>query len=396
MTLTDRWLLPEGVNELLPPAAARAEELRRRILDLFWGWGYELVMPPLIEYLESLLSGFGADLDLQTFKITDQLTGRLMGVRADMTPQVARIDAHRLNLEAPARLCYVGPLLHTLPGDFEGSRNPLQIGAELYGHAGIESDIEILTLMIETLRLAGIDRMHVGVSHIGIFRGLTTGLGLDVAQESTLFELLQRKAITELGDTLHAWRVAGTAARMLLALVELHGDAGVLAEARRVLADGGDTVTRGIVQLEQLVSARVSATDGVDFYIDLAEMRGYHYHTGLMFEVYTEGRGGAVAWGGRYDDVGRAFGRARPATGFSTDLKRLTDLTGAPQPRPRGIFAPADGSVALGVEVERLRSAGERVVAELPGQSGDARAMGCDRVLIERAGHWVVEELPGG
>jgi len=391
VTLTDRWLLPDGIDEVLPPKAAEIERLRRRLLDLFAAWGYELVMPPLIEYLDSLLSGLGGDLELQTFKLTDQLTGRLMGLRADMTPQVSRIDAHRLNRDVPTRLCYLGPVLHALLDDFEGSRNPLQLGAELYGYAGIEGDVEILTLLLEALKVAGIRTPRINISHIGVFRGLMAATNLDAEQETALFELLQRKAKPEIQELLEALNLPAALNNALPALVELHGDLKVIDEARRVLGAGGEAVMGSLDQLEQLIHATVERVESVSFHIDIAEMRGYHYHTGVMFEVYIEDQGSAIAFGGRYDDVGRVFGRARPATGFSMDLKRLASLVSEPHgSSSRRIYAPCDPTPELREEIAKLRAAGERVVVELPGQLGDAAAMDCDHVLEKQGGRWVV------
>ncbi|HEY5789875.1 MAG TPA: ATP phosphoribosyltransferase regulatory subunit, partial [Gammaproteobacteria bacterium] len=246
MDRIDRWLLPEGIDELLPGEARRLEQLRRRLLDLYASWGYELVVPPLIEYLESLLVGTGHDLDLETFKLTDQLSGRLMGVRADMTPQVARIDAHRLQRAAPSRLCYLGTVLRTRPGGPSRTRSPLQVGAELYGHAGVESDAEILALLVETLEACGIRGAHVDLGHVGIFRSLAHRAGLDAVQEAELFALLQSKARPELEAALAAWRLPPAAAAQLLALVELNGGDRVLADAATRLAGAGAEVAAAL------------------------------------------------------------------------------------------------------------------------------------------------------
>ena len=224
MNKTDRWLLPEGIEEVLPEQAKRLEQLRRTLLDTYESWGYDLVMPPLIEYLESLLTGTGNDLDLQTFKLTDQLTGRLMGVRADMTPQVARIDAHQLNRETPTRLCYMGTVLHTRTDGFAGSRSPLQVGAELYGHAGIESDVEVISLMLETLAKSGVAAPFVDLGHVGIYRELVKQAGLDREQEATLFDSLQRKANTEIAEYLKDWKLDSKIASAIAALTDLNGD----------------------------------------------------------------------------------------------------------------------------------------------------------------------------
>ena len=396
MTVRDRWLLPEGIDEVLPPEAAHIERVRRGVLDLFESWGYELVKPPMIEYLESLLTGLGSDLDLQTFKLIDQATGRSMGIRADMTPQVARIDAHTLKRDVPTRLCYLGSVLHTLPDGFAGSRNPLQMGAELYGHAGLESDVEILCLMVETLRLTGQASVFVNLGHIGIFRGLIQRAGIAAADESRVFDALQRKSVTDLVATLGELGVADAYAGEIAALVELNGNVEVLASARRGLADAGEQVHAGLEELEQIAALVAKRDPKVELHVDLAEMRGYHYHTGVMFEAFVAGQGRALAWGGRYDDIGEVFGRARAATGFSTDLKHLLSLDAAAEhAAPGGVFAPADDDPALAVLVRRLREQGERVIAALPGQDGAASEMGCDRELVMTDGEWRTRELPG-
>lgn len=386
----DRWLLPEGIEELLPAEAAALERVRRDVLDLYHAWGYELVIPPLIEYLESLLTGTGHDLDLQTFKLTDQLTGRLMGVRADMTPQVARIDTHRLKREVPSRLCYLGPVLHTRPDGFAGSRSPMQVGAELYGHGGPESDVEVLLLMVETLRTAGIGELHLDLGHVGIFRGLSAGAGLDAEREAALFDALQRKAVPEIRECLAEWSVAEPWRGTLEALATLNGDAADLERAANALADGGEAVQAALARLRVVAGEVAARLPGVPLHFDLAELRGYNYHTGVVFGAFVPGRGQAVAQGGRYDAIGRVFGRARAATGFSTDLKTLIALGPAQETPVRGIFAPCDDDPSLAARIKGLRQQGERVVTALPGQPGGAVEMGCDRSLVQQDGTWTV------
>lgn len=393
MRAKDRWLLPEGIEEVLPPQAEHLERLRRRLLDLYRSWGYELVMPPFIEYLESLLTGTGTDLDLQTFKLTDQLTGRLMGVRADMTPQVARIDAHQLKRDVPVRLCYLGTVLRTRPEGFAGSRGPLQVGAELFGHAGIESDMEVLCLMLETLKVTGIENTHVDLGHVGIYRGLAREAGLETGQEAALFDALQRKAKPEIEELLAQCRVAADHAGMLEALVDLNGGAEVLGEARQLMRGAGASVQEALDYLDGVAQVVQRRLPDVPLYFDLAELRGYHYQTGVVFAAFLPGHGQEIARGGRYDDIGRVFGRARPATGFSADLKTLIALgrDGTCETGTGGIFAPASDDAGLHVLVRELRAKGERVIFALPGQAGGAREMGCDRVLVERRGAgWVV------
>ncbi len=384
----ERWLLPEGIEEVLPDAARRLEQLRRRLLDLFAGWGYELVMPPFIEYLESLLTGTGNDLDLQTFKLTDQLSGRLLGVRADMTPQAARIDAHQLKRTTPTRLCYLGTVLRTRPEGHGATRSPLQLGAELYGHSGIESDTEVLSLMLAALQSAGLSDIHLDLGHVGIYRGLARQAGLNTEQEARLFDALQRKSRPDLGELLGQMAVDDAVRTMLLQLIELNGDEAVLAEARRTLAAASGEVHAALDNLQAIAAQVRTRLPGVPFHFDLAELRGYHYHTGVVFAAFVADHGQAVAQGGRYDDIGRVFGRARPATGFSADLKTLMALSTATAPAVRGIFAPCADDPALTQQVADLRERGERVVCALPGQEGDAAAMGCDRHMVLRDGRW--------
>lgn len=388
----DRWLLPEGIVELLPRDARHLEHLRRKLLDLFHRWGYDLVMPPLIEYLESLLVGTGNDLDLQTFKLIDQLTGRLMGVRADMTPQVARIDAHLLKRNVPNRLCYIGPVLHTRPSGFGRSRSPLQVGAELYGHGGIESDVEILRLMVEMLRASHIDDLHIDLGHVGIYRGLVQDAGLDGDQEVTLFEAMQRKALPEIESYLSEWQVAPLVKAHLLALVDLNGDHTVLEEARTALQTASPAVHAALENLCQIAERAKRYIGDLPLYFDLAELRGYSYQTGVVFAAFVPGQGQEIARGGRYDAIGQSFGRARPATGFSADLKVLVALKPC-QKKAKGIFAPAEEDPALEASIAELRAAGERVVRALPGQSGDAGRMGCNRILRFDGQGWEVAAI---
>jgi ATP phosphoribosyltransferase regulatory subunit len=392
--ISDRWLLPEGIDEVLPPEADRLERLRRRVLDLYASWGYQLVIPPFIEFLDSLLVGTGSDLDLETFKLTDQLTGRLMGIRADMTPQVARIDAHHLRGEACARLCYLGTVLHALPDGFTRTRSPVQVGAELYGHTGFESDCEILSLMLETLAIAGVDKVHVDLGHVGVFRALAKQAGIDGNQESALHDALQRKARGEIAELLGTASVDAGIARMILALAELNGDESVLTEARRALAAADREVLAAVDRLEQTVEVVMARFPGTPLHVDLAELRGYRYHTGVVFSALVPGHGQEVARGGRYDEIGRAFGHARPATGFSTDLKSLMSLA-----RPSGeeahvtvIRAPWSSEPDLVALVNALRGEGKRVVYELPGEKCKAGPRG-HRALRKRDGQWQITEI---
>jgi len=384
------WLLPEGIAEVLPPQAWLLEGLRRNLLDLYRSWGYQLVFPPFIEYLDSLMSGSGSDLDLQTFKVTDQITGRTLGIRADITPQVARIDAHQLCRDEPTRLCYLGTVLTSTGGGLEGSRSPLQIGAELYGHAGIEADLEVICLMLESLRLAGMDDLFLDLGHVGIFRGLARQAGLDQEQELALFDALQRKAVPEIQSLVSGFAVSAKEGEMLNALAWLSGD-GAVAQARQVLAAAGHEVQRELEQLARLADLLAARHPELPVHFDLAELRGYHYHTGMVFAAYLPGRGQEVARGGRYDDVGARFGRARPACGFSADLNQLLQLSRHQMDNGGDrIFAPADDDPGLERRIRELRSQGMQVVKQLPGQTGDARAMDCRQVLERRVDDWVV------
>jgi len=389
----ERWLLPEGIEELLPDQAEPLERLRRSLLDLFAAWGYRLVIPPIIEHLESLLVGTGRDLELQTFKLTDQLTGRLLGVRADMTPQVARIDAHRLKSSAPARLCYVGPVLHTRPQGFARTRSPFQVGAELYGHDGIASDAEILQLMVETLDIAGLSRPHIDLGHVGVFRGLAREAQLAPEQEQVLFDALQRKDQPEIETYLASLAISPEQRRMLTALVDLNGDERVLTEARAALRSAGSAVQQALTNLEQIAQLAQRRMPGSALHFDLAELRGYHYQTGVVFAAFVPGHGQEIARGGRYDDIGRAFGGARPATGFSTDLETLIMLSPRQADQQGAIFAPNVDDAALQAVIADLRRQGQRVCMELPGQSGTAQEMGCDRILVRGDGTWQLKTL---
>ena len=386
----DRWLLPEGIVELLPQQAQQLEQLRRQLVDTFNRWGYELVMPPLIEYLESLQVGTGNDLDLQTFKIIDQLTGRLMGIRADMTPQVARIDAHILKRDLPTRLCYIGPVLHTRPSGFERSRAPLQVGAELFGHGGIESDVEILRLMIKTLTQSGVDNIHIDLGHVGIYRELAKEAGLTQDQEVALFEALQRKDKPEIDAYLREWAVSEPAREQLSSLVELNGGASVLVEADKLFAKSGAGVRKALNNLIQIAELAERHIGEFPLYFDLAELRGYRYQTGVVFAAFVPGHGQEIARGGRYDAIGESFGRARPATGFSSDLKTLVSLGNTSLPEPSGIFAPALDNHDLDDKIAELREQGERVVSMLPDQNGGPGDFGCDRVLRQSHDGWEV------
>jgi ATP phosphoribosyltransferase regulatory subunit len=392
-----RWLLPEAIEDVLPRDAARVELLRRSLLDEFSRHGYEFVIPPLLEYVESLLTGSGHDLDLRTFKLVDQLSGRSMGVRADITPQVARVDAHLLNRRGVTRLCYCGSTLHTLPAGFNATREPLQIGAELYGHAGLEADIEAIRLLSVALRLCSLDASRLDLGHVAVFRALTRMAGLTQEAERELFLVLQGKDVPALRELVTG--VADPARSALLALPELYGDRRVLDRAEAILPALPEIGT-ALSDLRRLADALADLPLG----FDLADLRGYDYHSGVAFAAYCADSAAAVALGGRYDGFGRAYGRARPATGFSMDLRELARLSpnGA---APGAILVPwpeddalalRDGdsaSRAVNAEAMRLRAQGERVVLALPGHEGTWREAGCDRMLARRGNDWIIESL---
>ena len=386
-----RWLLPDGVDEVLPPRARMLEELRRALLDIFERWGYELVIPPIVEYLDSLLSGIGEDLDLQTFKLTDQVSGRLMGVRADITPQVARIDARRLLSEAPQRFCYIGPVMHTLPDKFAGSRNPLQIGAELYGHTGIESDAEIISLLLEALNTAGISQVTLEIGHMGLFHAICAHAQFDAALKSRVLELLVTKDAAGLDELLADSGAAIDVKQHLSALIHLNGGDEVLAQARKALAEAPSSVGAALDDIERLISLIRNRVAATDVHLDFAELRGYRYHTGIMFAAYTPDMGRAIAWGGRYDNIGKTFGRARSATGFSADLKVLAALRRAETVRLPTIFAPTSNESELLAAIKEYRSAGYTVIQGLPGQAAGAAELGCDQQLTNASGSWQLE-----
>ena len=379
------WLLPEYLADALPPEAARIERLRRIVLDLFRVHGYELVIPPLLEYLDSLLTGSAADLKLRTFQLVDQLSGRTLGLRADMTPQIARIDAHLLNRQGLTRLCYCDSVLHTLPASQAASREPLQVGAELFGYAGIAADLEVIRLMAAALTAAGTPASRIDVSHVGVFGALVHAAKLDAQAEAQILSLLQAKDMTGLNeacvDLAEPYRSA------LLRLPELYGDAGVLQIAAQVLPDLPE-ISQALAAMRELRQAMPE----LPLTFDLADLRGYHYHNGIVFAAYYPNFPAAIALGGRYDGVGKKFGRARPATGFSMDLREIGRLARLheQQAAASGILAPYAGdNLALSQKIAALRAQGEVVVELLPDET---RCVGpfCDRQLVEQNGHFEI------
>ena len=379
------WLLPENIADVLPSEARKIEELRRSMLDNFRRYGYELVMPPMLEYLESLLTGAGADMNLRTFKLVDQLSGRTMGVRADMTTQVARIDAHLLNRDSITRLCYAGSTLHTLPSGLHATREPLQIGAEIYGHAGLEADAEIQELALASLALAGIGAVRLDLCHVGIVRAIIADDPLAQQRESALFGLLKAKDVPGLQQLTAQFASATRAA--LLMLPQLYGDRTTLERARATLPRLAG-VTAALDDLDALAQSAGSC----DVTIDLADLRGSHYESGAMFAAYVPGLPNAVARGGRYDHVGEAFGRARPATGFSMDLRELARLLPVAERRP-AIRAPWGTDATLRASIAALRQADEIVIQNLPGHDNDQDEFECDRTLVLDNGNWILQRL---
>ncbi len=379
------WLLPEYIEDILPAEAARIERLRRRVLDLFEVWGYELVMPPLLEYVESLLTGTGHDMDLRTFKLVDQLSGRMMGVRADITPQVARIDAHLLNRAGVTRLAYAGSVLHTRPQTPAATREPLQIGAEVYGHEGVESDLEVQQLLSASLEACGVRGARMDVGHVAVFRALVARARIGAELEAELFEALQKKDIPALRADIKGARGLDAVSReALLLLPELYGGAEVLALAGRRLPKL-PPITKAIATLRKL-----SKASAIPMSFDLSELRGYHYHSGVVFDAYCEGVAGPVARGGRYDEVGKAFGRPRPATGFSIDLRELAGAAAPAKARER-ILAPAVKSdLRLARKIAALRARGVVVIEELPGHEKSRSELGCTRRLAKKDGAWMI------
>jgi ATP phosphoribosyltransferase regulatory subunit len=395
MTSAKRWLLPDGVEEILPVEAHKLETLRRGLLDLYESWGYELVIPPMIEFLDSLLVDSSHDQDIHTFKITDQLSGKMMGIRADITPQVARIDAHSMNRQGPVRLCYADSVLHTKPRGIMTSRVPIRAGAELFGYAGVDCDIELISLMRDTLKVAGIDDIYVVLGHVGIFRTLVKEASLSSKIERELFQAVQHKAFDEIDRILFANVDDKKLCDMLRRLTLLSGDESVLTEAQELFIAAPESVRQELDKLVEISTAVKLRNPGIQLNYDLCELLGYEYHTGIVFAAYTPGYGRAVAKGGRYDDIGEAFGRARPASGFDTDLKVLAKLTGINIQRKPGILAPSGSDQFLLKKIAELRESGEIVIVDLNKSStnDDRHELGCDRKLALINEHWQIQAL---
>lgn len=392
MTVSDRWLLPDGVEDILPPLAGQIESLRRDVMDTCQRWGYQLVIPPLIEYLESLFTGTGHDLELQTFKLTDQLTGRMMGVRADMTPQAARIDAHTLRQEGITRLCYAGHVLHTRPRHMLTGRTPIQAGCELFGSASETADLEVISLMLESLRVAGVPRVHLDLAHVSIYESLIGEAGFERDTSARIFDAMARKSVPELDELLGDCPADSHGAR-LRDLARVSGGLEALDEARSILSGASDTISAALDQLGRVAEMLQRDFPDTSFGFDFCELRGYNYHTGLVFAAYASGHGDAVAKGGRYDAIGSDFGRGRPATGFSVDIRALVSLGEREEKVRSAVWAPAESDSALEEMIATLRAT-DTVIRALPEDNGvDPSARGCDRQLVRQGDQWVVQAL---
>jgi ATP phosphoribosyltransferase regulatory subunit len=385
------WLLPEHIADVLPAQARRIEELRRALLDRARAYGFELVMPPMLEHLDSLLSGTGRELDLKTFKLVDQLSGRMLGLRADTTPQAARIDAHLLNREGVTRLCYCGPVLHTRPSGLASTREPLQFGAEIFGHAGLEADLEAAELALDGLAAASVQPLVIDLADARVLRGVLAGVPLESAQLQDIVQALADKDAAALQSLSAA--VPPDTRLSLNALLRLYGGDEVLVAARTQLPQR-PLVRDALDQLQWLATHLRKSYPQLKVGFDLSDMSGYAYYSGARFAVYGAGSSDALARGGRYDEVGAVFGRNRPAVGFSLDLKALAEVAGA-SVAPTAIRAPWGEDPELRAAVRRLREAGETVLAVLPGQVDEAQAFVCDRELVHLAGHWVLRAIDG-
>ncbi|MFV2030865.1 MAG: ATP phosphoribosyltransferase regulatory subunit [Gammaproteobacteria bacterium] len=393
----NRWLLPDGVQETLPPDALAVELLRRKILQKYHSWGYDLVMPAMMEYMDSLLTGTAHSLDTRTFALVDRQSGKQMGVRSDMTPQVARIDAHLLaddrHGHRVSRLCYCGHLLHAQGEGITSSRTPLQIGAEIFGNDTIAADVEVVSLMVETLHIASLQTISIDLGHVGIFRSLVRNTSLDTDQENRLFDMLQRKSIPDLEHYLYQLPLDEKLAAQIYQLALLNGDSSVIDDARELYSDGADDLLQSLDHMQAVVEAVQAKYPDTIIHCDLSELRGYSYHTGLVFAAFLPGQGKEIARGGRYDDVGSVFGNARPATGFSADLLNLYQLSPVSGRQALGILAPNSDDPELEKIIESLRDENQRVVVDLTDGAAGPAAQHCDRVLENRSGVWVVQEV---
>ena len=387
--MSSAWLLPEHIADVLPAEARRIEELRRSLLDGARGYGFELVMPPLLEHLESLLSGTGRELNLKTFKLVDQLSGRTLGVRADTTPQVARIDAHLLNRRGVTRLCYCGPIVHTRPDGLHATREPLQFGAEIYGHGGLEADLEVLELALDCLKAAGVTKLVLDLGDARILRGVMAGVAIDAAQMAELVAAVGSKdasAVAALAKDFPA-----STRQALGRLLSLYGGVEVLELAKQQLPSSPQ-IAAALADLAWLHNHLRRAYPSLNIGFDLCDMSGNAYYTGVRFAVYDEMSSDALVRGGRYDEVGAVFGRNRPAVGFSLDLKSLAG-SASRQPLRAAVRAPWGEDPELRAAVRQLREQGETVVCILPGHEHEGEEFACDRELVADGGRWVLRAL---
>ncbi|WP_062308965.1 ATP phosphoribosyltransferase regulatory subunit [Polynucleobacter sinensis] len=385
----NRWLLPEDIADVLPAEARKVETLRRAILDLYQSYGYELVAPPILEFLDSLLTGTGSDLNLQTFKLVDQLSGRTLGLRADMTPQVARIDAHLLNREGVTRLCYAGSIAHARTPVGSSAREELQLGAEIYGCASWEADFEAISLLLQTLGIAGLNKVYLDLSHAGVLEGILAGQNIGKEDVAVIYSLLQSKDRPRLAH----WSkcLPAKSADALMALTELNGPcAEVLVSAKKILPSHAQ-INEALAQLEKLSAAIATLSQDVELSIDLSDLRGYQYHSGVMFAAYVDKLPQPIARGGRYDHVGQAFGRSRPATGFSLDLLTLANLSPLTQRKP-AIVAPWIEDASLAARIASLRHAGDVVIQIPAGEAVETAEYLCDRELVKQGDSWEVKK----
>lgn len=393
MKKVDRWLLPDGIEEVLPEEASRVEGLRRRLVDLFQSWGYDYVIPPMVEFIDSLLTGSGEDAYLDTFKITDQLSGKTMGIRADITPQAARMDAHSLQREGLNRLCYAGHVMYTKPKGPLASRTPIQVGVELFGESGLDADIEVISLLLETLEAAGLPDLYIDIGHVGVYRALIEEAGISKEQEEVYFELLQAKSINSIESWVANNITDAKMAEWLLALPRLAGGNHILAEAKALFEDAPAEVSAAIDELEMIDSVLTERYPHSKRYFDLSELRGYHYYTGVIFGAFAPGLGNAIANGGRYDHIGEAFGRARAATGFAADLMSISRVTGRCELAPSGIYVEDSDADGIWAKIKQLRASGERVVCALAGQTAPYKHQHCNRKLIKQGEEFVVAPI---
>lgn len=396
MASDNPWLLPQGIEEVLPDEARNVEHLRRCVLDAFQSWGYQQVITPFIEFVSSIPGEFGQDLDNQTLKLTDPISGQTLGVRADMTPQVARIDAHRLRQNVPTRLCYIDTILQAKSDEFASSRSPIQVGCELYGDASVNADVEVIRLMMHTLHLAHIENLTLDLGHVGVLQGVLAYCELKGADEKMLLDILDRKSAPELNDWLAGQNLSPEKTQVLRALPALNGDVSVLDTAKQVLACAGDAVMNALENLIAITHAVKAHLPHLNIHIDVSEAHGYHYKTGVVFATYVPASGQALARGGRYDGIGEAFGRARPATGFSVHLKTLAHVGNIECALKQRILAPNLADAELNALITSLRETGEPVVyaqGDATPTRAEAVALACDRIIAQVDGQWVVTPL---